>query len=161
MPFSQHRNFTCLQSEQLVPQVFLTALLCLRAAVQDCVEVLHVTPAHGGGSERVRFIALSLVCHMHKMFIATAQVVSRRPLTAETRIHSQASPCDIYGVWSGTCWGFPLNIYSFAVRFFNFLFPLFYLLLFRFPVLSFLWFLIYLPPYIRFFILPSHRLFSP
>jgi hypothetical protein len=37
---------------------------------------------------------------------AMAQVVSRRPLTAEARVHARVNPCGIYGGQSGTGTGF-------------------------------------------------------
>jgi hypothetical protein len=37
---------------------------------------------------------------------AMAQAVSRRPLTAETRVRSQVNPCEICGGQSGTGTGF-------------------------------------------------------
>jgi hypothetical protein len=37
---------------------------------------------------------------------ATAQAVSRRPLTAEARVPSRVSPCEICGGQSGTGIGF-------------------------------------------------------
>jgi hypothetical protein len=37
---------------------------------------------------------------------AMAQAVSRRPLTAEVRVHSRVSPCVICGGQSGTGTGF-------------------------------------------------------
>jgi hypothetical protein len=36
-----------------------------------------------------------------------AQAVSRRPLTAETRVRSRDNPCGIFGGRSGTGTGFP------------------------------------------------------
>jgi hypothetical protein len=39
-----------------------------------------------------------------------AQAVSCRPHTAEARVRSQVSPCEIYGGQIGTVTGFPANI---------------------------------------------------
>jgi hypothetical protein len=53
---------------------------------------------------------------------AMAQVVSRRPLTAEARVRVRVSPCGICGGQSGTgtgffseFFGFPLSIYHSTV----------------------------------------------
>ena len=46
-----------------------------------------------------------------------AQAVSRRPLTAETRIRSQASPCGICGAQSGTATGFSTSTSVFPSQF--------------------------------------------
>jgi hypothetical protein len=53
---------------------------------------------------------------------AMAQVVSRRPLTAEARVRARVNPCGICGGQSGTgtgfspeFFGFPLSIYHFIV----------------------------------------------
>ena len=51
---------------------------------------------------------------------AMAQSVNRRPFTAEAGVRSQASPCDICGVQSGTVTGFsPRTSVPLSVRFTN------------------------------------------
>jgi hypothetical protein len=50
--------------------------------------------------------------HIHTMAKkgrAMAQVVSHRPLTAESRVRFGANPCGIYGGQRGTGTGFSLN----------------------------------------------------
>jgi hypothetical protein len=45
-----------------------------------------------------------------------AQVVSRRPLTAESQAHAQVNPCGICGVQSGTGTGFSQSCLVFPVN---------------------------------------------
>jgi hypothetical protein len=46
-----------------------------------------------------------------------AQVVSRRPLTAEARLRSRVNPCEIYGGQSGTVTGFSPGYYVFPCQY--------------------------------------------
>jgi hypothetical protein len=48
---------------------------------------------------------------------STAQAVSRRPLTAEARVLSRASPCGICGGQSGTMTGFSPSTSVFPCHF--------------------------------------------
>jgi hypothetical protein len=48
---------------------------------------------------------------------AMAQAVSRRPLTAEARVRSRVSPCEIYGGQSGTGSGFSPSTSVFPCQF--------------------------------------------
>jgi len=52
---------------------------------------------------------------MHKMFLTKTQGVSHLPVTAETRLRSQPSLCEICGERSSASTGFLLNTYSFLV----------------------------------------------
>ena len=57
------------------------------------------------------------LCNGDMLGRAMAQAVSRRPLTAETRIRSQASPCGICGAQSGTATGFSTSTSVFHSQF--------------------------------------------
>jgi hypothetical protein len=50
---------------------------------------------------------------------AMAQAVSRRPLTAETRVRSRVGPCGICGGQSGTGTGFSASTSAFPCQFYS------------------------------------------
>jgi hypothetical protein len=50
---------------------------------------------------------------------AMAQVVSRRPLTAETRVRTRLSACRVRGGQCGTCTGFSLSSSVLACQYYS------------------------------------------
>jgi hypothetical protein len=94
------------------------------------------------------------------MFLAKAQGLSRLPITAETRVGSQFSLCEICGERNGAGTGFLPKTYSFVV-------PFSFLLFYYFIIFCFFRFLLFpsIPPifssFFCFLSLSSHRLFSP
>jgi len=97
-----------------------------------------------------RFVVIGT--HMHKMFLAKAQGLSRLHITAQTRVGSQSSLCEICGERNGAGTGFLTNTYSFVVPFSFLLF--YYLLFFRFILFP------YIPPIFSFFFLFLHSFLS-